>query len=168
MTGARPLLALLVLAAAPLRGQDAVDAPRRPPEGRALIERVSRPGKWVAGAASVVLIALGAREHDRAQERWDALVEFCRQSNASCRTAAGGAYTDAGAERLYQESLYYERRAHRRIVAGQATLVLAGAMFIVDLSRRKRGPKNVPFDPDQALVAPAADGGMLLGLRLRF
>lgn len=165
MMRARPLLALLLLAAAPLRGQDP-DAPQ-PPQGRTLIQRASRPGKWLAGAASVVLIALGAREHDRAQERWDDLVALCRATNRACQTGTDGAYVDAGAERLYQESLYYERRAHRRIVAGQTTLVLAGAMFIVDLTGRKRGPRNVPFEPEQAYVAPQADG-VRFGLRLTF
>jgi len=165
----RTLIPLLVAVTAPLAAQSPVpEGQAQPPSGRSLVQRVAAPGKWVAGAASVALIALAVGEHARSNERWDALVAVCRQNNEACEIAPDGAYRDLEAERLYQESQYYDRRAQRRIVGGQAALVLAGALLIVDLSDRRDGTSNVPFDPDRAYVAPAKDGGVLLGLRVRF
>lgn len=167
----KPLRVVFALwcAATPLAAQDASPAAvPQPPAGRTFFERVAQPGKWVTGAGAVLLIALGAREHARAQDSWDALFAFCRQDNRRCARASDGSYVSFDAERLYQESLYYDRRAHRRIVAGQVALALAGTMFIVDLSARKRGPPNKPFEPEQAFLAPASDGGVVLGLRLGF
>lgn len=169
MTRIHALVTLLVVTAAPLRAQHPPpSAPPTPPSGRSLIERTSRVGKWVAGAAAVTLIVLGAREHDRAEERWDALVTRCREDNERCEIAPDGTYQDLAAEALYQETVYYDRRAHRRIVGGQISLVAAGTMLIVDLSVRRGKTKDVPFDPDQAIVAPAPNGGVLLGWRVRF
>lgn len=167
----KPLRVLFALwcAATPLAGQDAPpEAVPQPPAGHTFFERVARPGKWVSGAGAVVLLVLGAREHARAQDSWNALLALCREDNRRCQQASDGSYASFDAERLYQESLYYDRRAHRRIVAGQVALALAGTMFIVDLSARKRGPRNKPFEPDQAFLAPAAGGGVSLGLRLGF
>jgi len=169
MRSARWLIALLACAT-PLRAQDSgggVDAPT-PPSGRSFIERAARPGKWIFGAGAVALIVLGAHEHDRAQDVWNTLVARCREDNERCEVRADGVYQDPVAEDLYQEALYYDRRAHRRIAGGQVSLVAAGALLIVDMSVRRGKPKDVPFDPDRAYVAPAADGGVLLGWRVRF
>jgi hypothetical protein len=165
----RALFPLLAIAAAPLGAQTPVpEGQAPPPSGRSFIQRVAGPGKWVAGAASIALIAFAVREHQRSNESWDALITICQADNERCEVASDGAYQDAEAERLYQESLYYDRRAQRRILGGQAALVVTGALLIVDLSVRRDGTNNVPFDPDQAYVAPAKDGGVLLGLRLSF
>ena len=164
----RTVVALLAVVT-PLRAQQsAPESPPAPPSGRSLIERVSRPGKWIAGAAAVGLIVLGAREHDRAQESWDALLVRCREDNERCETRPDGSYQDPAAEELSQEAAYYDRRAHLRIAGGQVAVIAAGAMFILDLSARRGKPKDVPFDPDQTYVAPARGGGVLLGWRVRF
>ena len=165
----RAFVPLLAVAAAPLGAQTPVpDGPAQPPSGRSFIQRVAGPGKWVAGAASIALIAFAVREHQRSNDSWDALVEICQADNERCEVTPDGAYRDAEAERIYQESLHYDRRAQRRILGGQAALVVTGALLIVDLSVRRGGTNNVPFDPDQAYVAPARGGGVLLGLRVRF
>lgn len=165
----RALAPLLAVAAAPLAAQVPVpEGQTQPPAGRSFIQRVAGPGKWVAGAASVALIVLAVREHDRSNESWDALIAICHADNESCEVGADGTYRDREAERLYQESLYYDRRAQRRILGGQAALVATGVLLIVDLSVRRDGTNNVPFDPDRAYVAPATGGGVLLGLRVKF
>lgn len=162
-------LITLVALATPLRAQEhPPEQTATPPSGRSFIERAARPGKWIAGAGAVALIVLGAREHHRAQEIWSELLTRCREDNERCETRADGSYRDPLAEELYQEALYYDRRAHLRIASGQVALVAAGAMLIVDLSMRRGKPKNVPFDPDEAYVAPARGGGVLLGWRVRF
>lgn len=163
------LVPLLAVAAAPLGAQTPVpEGQTPPPSGRSFIQRVAGPGKWVAGAASIALIALAVREHDRSNQSWDDLLAVCQADNERCEVTPDGTYQDIEAERLYQESLYYDRRAQRRILGGQAALVVTGALLIVDLSVRRDGTNNVPFDPDQAYVAPATGGGVLLGLRVKF
>ncbi len=165
----RALVPLLAVAAAPLAAQATVpEGQAQPPSGRSFFQRVAGPGKWVAGAASVALIVFAVREHERSNESWDALIAICQADHERCEVTSDGTYQDAEAERLYQESLYYDRRAQRRILGGQAALVVTGALLIVDLSVRRDGTNNVPFDPDQAYVAPATGGGVLLGLKVKF
>ena len=165
----RALVPLVAAVTAPLAAQAPVpEGQAQPPSGRSFIQRVAGPGKWVAGAASIALIVFAVKEHNRSNESWDALITICEGDNARCEVAPDGAYRDQEAERLYQESLYYDRRAQRRILGGQAALVVTGALLIVDLSVRRDGTNNVPFDPDQAYVAPAKGGGVLLGMRVKF
>jgi hypothetical protein len=169
MIALRILLPLAVAVATPLPAQSAPpEVAPRPPSGRSFIQRAAGPGKWVAGAAAITLIALSVKENDRSEQSWDALLARCREDNERCEVGADGTYRDVEAERLYQESLYYDRRAQRRLVGGQAALILAGTFLIVDLSVRREGTRNKPFDPDQAYVAPAKGGGVLLGMRLRY
>lgn len=169
MTRLRTLLPLLAVATGPLAAQAPLpEGQTQPPSGRSFIQRVAGPGKWVTGVASVALIAFAVREHERSNESWDDLVAICQADNARCEVAPDGTYYDFEAERLYQESQYYDRRAQRRILGGQAALVITGALLIVDLSVRRDGTNNVPFDPDQAYVAPAKGGGVLLGLKVSF
>lgn len=165
----RALVPLLAVAAAPVAAQAPVpEGQAEPPSGRSFIQRVAGPGKWVAGAASIALIAFAVREHERSNESWDALIGICDADTERCEVGSDGTYRDVEAERLYQESLYYDRRAQRRILGGQAALVATGLLLIVDLSVRRDGTNNVPFDPDQAYVAPAKGGGVLLGMRVKF
>jgi hypothetical protein len=169
MTRIRPLLPLVAALTAPLAAQGPVpEGQAQPPPERSFLQRVAGPGKWVVGAGAIALIGLAVREHNRANESWDALLNLCEQNNESCELAADGTYKNLDAERLYQESQYYDRRAQRRILGGQVGLVLAAVLLIVDLSDRRDGPNNVPFDPERAYVAPAADGGVLLGMRVKF
>lgn len=165
----RAVFPLFAVATAPLAAQAPVpEAQTPPPSGRSFIQRVAGPGKWVAGAASIALIAFAVKEHNRSNESWDALIAICDADNERCEVASDGTYRDVEAERLYQESQYYDRRAQRRILGGQVALVVTGALLIVDLSVRRDGTNNVPFDPDQAYVAPAKGGGVLLGMRVAF
>ena len=169
MTPLRVLFPLLAAAAAPLAAQSLPAEERpQPPAGRSFIQRAAGPGKLVAGAAAITLIVLAVNEHERANESWDALNALCRADNAACEVTSDGTYRDAGAEGLYQETVYYDRRAQRRLVGGQVALILARTFLIVDLSTRRDGSRNVPFDPDQAYVAPASGGGVLLGVRLTY
>ena len=162
------LAPLLAVATVRVAAQSVPEGQTAPPSGRSFIQRVAGPGKWVAGAASVTLIALAVKEHDRSNESWDALMRICESDNERCEVGSDGTYHDQEAERLYQESQYYDQRAQRRIIGGQAALVITGALLIVDLSVRSDGTRNVPFDPDRAYVAPAKGGGVLLGMRVAF
>lgn len=158
------LLAVLAAAAvSPLAAQQTTPPPRW-----AWVRPVARWGKWVTAAAAAGFTALAVREHAQSADSWDALLLICRTDNADCAVGPDGRYLNIIAENHYQRSLYYDARARRRLIAGQATLVVAAGLFILDLSRGRNGPPNVPFDPNRIVVAPAAGGGTRIGLRLGF
>jgi hypothetical protein len=158
------LLGLVSVAlVAPLAAQEAAPAP-----GRSWTRPVARWGKWLTAAAAVGFTALAVREHAQSADSWDALLSICRTDNADCAIGPNGRYLNIIAENHYQRSLYFDARARRRLVVGQATLVVAAALFIVDLSRGRNGPPNVPFDPNRLEVGPGAGGGTRIGVRLQF
>lgn len=158
----RPALLLLALTA-PLAAQQ----PAAPPAG-GWTRPVVRWGKWVGAAVAVGFTAFAASEHAQSADSWDALLLICRTNNADCAVGTDGRYLNIIAEGHYQRSLYYDARARRRLLAGQAALVAAAALFIVDLRRGRDGPPNVPFDPNRLEVGPAAGGGAKLGWRVPF
>jgi hypothetical protein len=124
-------------------------------------------GKWATAATAVGLTILAAREHDNAQDRWRQLIALCRGDNAACQLRTDGRYVDAGAELLYQQTTYYDRRARSRLLGGQVALLASAALFLVDLRHHEGNPPNIPFHGLQLMAQPAGDG-MRLGVRLRF
>ena len=124
-------------------------------------------GKWVTAGATVGLTVLGAKEHRRSAREWDQLIAICRANNADCTTGPDGRYVDASAELRYQLALYYDRRANRRLLGGQLSLLATAAMFIADLRHGKDGPENIPFAPLTVSTDPSG-GGARVGVRLPF
>jgi len=125
-------------------------------------------GKWLTAGAAVGLTVLGAKEHHRSAREWDTVLGICRANNADCVTGSDGRYVSPTAEYHYQLALYYDRRANRRLVGGQLSLLATAAMFIVDRRHGTNGPDNIPFDPDKLAIEPNRWGGANVGLRLRF
>jgi len=114
------------------------------------------------------LTVMGAHEHSYSRRDWDNLLVICRSADAACARGTDGRYVRSDAEFFYQSSLYYDRRANRRLLGAQASLLVTAALFIIDLSGRNDEPDNIPFAPVRVTVEPSRDGAALVGLRLTF
>jgi len=125
---------------------------------------ITHYGKWVAFAFAGTFTALGAHEHENSNRVYDQLVDVCRADNSACAVGPNGAYVNPLTEQMYQVSLHYDSRARLRLIAGQAGLLLAGALFLADLHHGD-DPENIPFHPAEILVEPRPDGARL-GLRI--
>ena len=122
-------------------------------------------GKWVVLAGSIGMNYLAVRAHDRAENAFDALESRCGGAPDRCNLAPSGAYADPEIEGLYQTSLRYDRRARLWLIGGETALAGAAALFVWELTRPKRRPDNIPFEPE---VRSLRAGGTGLGLRLAF
>jgi len=92
---------------------------------------------------------------------------MCRSTDDACARGGDGRYLRSDAEALYQRSVYYDRRANRRLLGAQASLLVTAALFILDLRRRTGDPDNIPFAPLRVTATPTG-GGALVGLRIAF
>lgn len=124
-------------------------------------------GKWAAAGAAVGFAAFGIREHGYAQTQWNALIDICRNNNASCEIGANGRYVDPAAEYRYQNTITFDHRARRWLIGAQAALLSAAALFIADLQHHDTEPGNIPFHP-LSIEATPTPGGARLGLRIAF
>lgn len=159
MTRTAGILALLILAtAAPVSAQ----APR--PTWR---EPAVHYGKWLTAGATVAFTFMAAREHRFSRRDWDALLTICHSAQDACALGADGRYLRSDAELFYQSSQMFDRRANRRILGAQASLLVTAALFILDLHPGRDGPDNIPFSPLRVTAEPTGDGARL-GLQLRF
>ncbi|HXM37733.1 MAG TPA: hypothetical protein VN908_03620 [Gemmatimonadales bacterium] len=148
----------LLGAAAPLRAQ----APRT--TGR---QPAVHYGKWLTAGATVVFTVLAAREHSSSSHDWDALLTICRSAQDACTLGPDGRYLRSDAELLYQSSRMFDRRANRRLLGAQASLLVTAALFILDLHPGREGPDNIPFAPLRVTVEPTQDG-VAVGMRIAF
>jgi hypothetical protein len=126
-----------------------------------------RYGKWLTAATAVSLTWMGAHEHSRSADAWDALLNMCRANHADCTLGPDGRYVNAAAEQYYGTSLHYDRRARTRLLAGQGALLVTVGLFILDLRHGKDGPENIPF-PSLEISGDARTGGARVGVRLTF
>lgn len=173
MRAARLLLAVALCAPGPVAAQrDSV--PATPHAAAALVggggafgRGVVHYGKWVVAGSAVAFTVMGAREHDHSNHQFSALLALCRADNASCTLGPDGRYLNGAAEALYQSSAAYDRRASVRLLAGQATLVVAAGLFIADLAHQAGGPANKPFSPLQ-VSSDGRTGRAQIGVRLAF
>jgi hypothetical protein len=124
-------------------------------------------GKWLTAGTAVAFTAMAAREHERSSRDWDALLAICRSADDACLLGPDGRYLRGDAETRYRRSLYYDARANRRLLGAQATLLVAAALFILDLRSSGGEPENIPFAPVRVMLEPTGDGAAV-GLRLRF
>jgi len=128
---------------------------------------ITHYGKWVAFAFAGTFTALGAHEHENSNRVYNQLVNVCRDDNSACALGPDGAYLNPATEQIYQTSLHYDSRARLRLIAGQAGLLLAGALFLADLHHGD-DPGNIPFTPPaELLVAPKPDGAEV-GVQIHF
>ena len=142
-----------------------------PPARHALAPSLGRSavhyGKWLTAGAAVALTVMGAHEHGYSRRDWDNLLVICRSADAACARGNDGRYVNSSAEFLYQRSLYYDRRANRRLLGAQGALLVTAALFILDLRGRNDDPDNIPFSPLRVSVDPRG-GGALVGMRIAF
>ena len=124
-------------------------------------------GKWLAAGSAVAFTVMGAHEHSRSNREFSQLLTLCRANNNDCLLGTDGTYLNPAAEQLYQVSLHFDRRARLRLLAGQATLLVAAGLFIADLTRQAGGPANKPFSPLE-VSGDARAGVARVGLRITF
>lgn len=124
-------------------------------------------GKWLTAGAAAALTVLAAHEHGSSRRAWDELLAVCRSTDNACARGFDGRYLRSDAEALYQRSVYYDRRANRRMLGAQGSLLVTAALFILDLRRRTSEPDNIPFSPLRVTVQPTSDGAAV-GMRIAF
>jgi predicted deacylase len=124
-------------------------------------------GKWLTAGATVAFTVFAAREHRSSRRDWDALLVICRSAQTACTLGPDGRYLRSDAELLYQSSRVFDRRATRRLLGAQASLLVTAALFILDLHPGRAGPDNIPFSPLRVTLEPTGDGAAV-GLQLRF
>jgi len=155
----------LILLAGTLAAQE---EPATPPP-RSWSENLVHYGKWTTAVAAIGLTVLAAREHDRANESWQQLLDLCGHDNAACALRSDGRYVDYQAEVYYQKTVYFDHRARRRLLGAQLSLLTSAALFILDLRHHGGNPPNIPFSGSRFEVTaePQVDGARV-GLRMSF
>lgn len=119
-----------------------------------------RYGKWVLAAGAVGMNLLAAREHNRADDAFDALRSSCFEDFARCDLGPDGSYLDPQIESLYQTSLHYDRQARVWLFGGETALVAAAGMFVWELTRKTDKPDNIPFEPEVRSLRQATGVGI--------
>jgi hypothetical protein len=110
-------------------------------------------GKWLAAAGAVAFTLMGSHEHENANREFERLLAVCRADTVDCLLGPDGRYANPASERLYQTSIGYDRRARVRLIAGQASLLVAAGLFVADLQHEGDGPGNKPFAPLEVSAA---------------
>ena len=123
-------------------------------------------GKWAVLAASVGLNLLAADAHNDANRAFDQVEARCATpNNLRCDVDDAGVYIDPVTEGLFQETRRLDDRAERWLIAGEAALLGATALFIWELTRSKESPPdNEPFAP----IVQEFSHGIGLGVEIRF
>ena len=156
-------LALGLLLGAALAAPALAQAPRSPSSRHG----AEHYGKWLAAGTAVAFTVMAAHEHSRSRADWDDLLALCRSTSDACLRGSDGRYMRTDAEALYQRSLYYDRRANRRLLGAQGSLLVTAALFILDLRGRTDGPDNIPFSPFRVTAEPTRNGAAV-GVQVRF
>jgi hypothetical protein len=125
---------------------------------------VVKYGKWVTLAGAVGMGILSAQAHNSADRAFDQLRRYCFVDTARCDQTGNGSYLDPVAEGYYQSSLRHDRHARRWLVGGEVTLMATAGLFVWELTRPKRPPRNIPFEPTLAVTPEQT----LLGIRATF
>ena len=103
-----------------------------------------RYGKWAAAAAAIGFGVLGVEAHNRADNAYRTLLDYCRSSQ--CRVDPSGGYLDPAAEAQYQNVVEGDRAARTWFIGAQAALVGAVTLFVLELKYAPKGPANIPFN----------------------
>jgi hypothetical protein len=115
-------------------------------------------GKWASAALAVTFTGLAAREHASSDDAFSQLLDICRANTAKCALGPDGSYADPASEDLYQTSVHHERQSRVRLLAGQASLLLAAGLFLADHGSRANEPDNIPY---HITVEPKASGAQV-------
>jgi hypothetical protein len=122
--------------------------------------------KWLTLAGTVGLGGLGIKLHNDAQDLFDRLDRLCKADADNCRSRnRDGSYTDPLLESTYQDVLSRDRRARAAFIGAELGFGVSVVLFIVDFQKKKKGPGNVPYDPDSqnsALRLTAVPGELAL------
>lgn len=124
-----------------------------------------RVAKWVLLGAAVGFGGFALANSTRADVAYGELNALCHANPDRCAIRDGG-YTDADAERLYDDAVRGDRNAQIGIIGGQITLLGSASLFIYDL-RNGRGPSDIPY-PSPAGHGGSASRRLLVGARLTF
>ncbi len=119
-----------------------------------------RYGKWALAAGAVGMNLLAADAHNRADDAFDEIERTCFENDFHCILGPDGRYADQRMENLYQASLRYDRRARRWLIAGEAALLGAATLFVLELTRKKHEPDNIPFEPEIRSLRQATGVGV--------
>jgi len=122
-------------------------------------------GKWALLAGAIGMNYLGIHSHDQANDAFDTLEAQCTVDQERCALNSEGTYADPAIEDLYQTTLDYDQKARLWLVGAETALVGSAALFVWELTRPKRRPDNIPFEPE---VRSLRGGGTGLGLRFGF
>lgn len=152
------VVAALGLGAGPVAAQEPAS-----PQGHPWYVGVSKWAKWPMLAGAIGFTAAAIVRKDDADAVYDQLQAFCLEGSDSCRTGPDGAYTNAQAEAMYQETLRLDGQARHWMMGGQGFLFISAGMFLIDLVSGSSEPDNIPFTPFEAWAAPGR-----VGLRWRF
>jgi hypothetical protein len=166
LVAARRAIALfaLIAPALPLSRPAAAQEPApRSVDARPWFVSVSHYGKWVGLAGAAGLTAVAILRNEDADRVYDGLASLCRAGGETCVLNEAGTYLNPQAEALYQETLRLDSEARKWMVGGQAALVVAGTMFVIDLVSGTKKPKNIPYAPVEYF-----SDGRRVGLRVRF
>ena len=108
---------------------------------------LSHYGKWAALAGAGGLLTKGALRHRDANREFQTLTHRCRQTPTMCEQNPNGVYLNGEIEALSQRSRDLHHNARNWILAGEASLLTTGTMFIVDVLYHHEEPKNIPYSP---------------------
>ncbi len=161
MRRTRLLTALLpLLLAVPLQAQDQpLPQPIKP------VSPLIHWGKWGAAGLSLTLHLFAVSANSKANDAYHNLQVACTIDNSLCDTNPDGTYTNPKSEALYQESLHQDRRARAFLVSGEVALLGTVTLFVIDLTRKKGPPPDIPFNPE---VTTGPDGSTRVGFRVAF
>lgn len=151
---------LAAILAGPLAAQDF--APQSP-QSHSWVVGFSHYAKWGMLAAAAGFTALSLDAHNHADTYFNGLKSFCSQANQACQIGPDGAYVSPDAEQLWQSTARADQQARWWLIAGQASLVVSGGMFLIDLVSGNSRPKNIPYTPFQVYSEPGR-----LGLQVSF
>lgn len=136
----------------------------RPPEDPLLglpppVTEPIRPGKWIASAGAVGLIAGAVVFYARAKQQHD-LIEV---DSASCGTPPCREFDAAYAQGVESRGILYDRLFKVSLVVGVGVGVLSGYLWYRDLNRKKQ-----PADVSVAVTPTFGDGYMGAAMAARF
>lgn len=160
----RPRVAALMFAALlSTRSLAAQDVTPPASQAQPWVVGFSHYAKWGMLAGAAAFTALSLKAHDDADGYFRALKQFCTHADQECQVSPDGVYRSGDAEILWQATARADREARWWLIAGEASLVVSGGMFLLDLVSGNSRPKNIPFTPFQVYSKPDR-----LGLQISF
>lgn len=116
-------------------------------------------GKWALLAAALGMGYQSLQSHQKADDEFTRLEDYCFDDRTRCDRAGGGRYLDSRSESYYQSSLSYDRKSRGWLIGGEISLLGAAGLFVWELSRPKRPNPNIPFEPTVGFRGPVTDVG---------